>query len=146
MLKELRLIQAYYLGSPLFLLFGLWWGFEVRVTFIPDSGYRFAYYVVLSFLGLLTFFRPRTGPWVALGESALNLLLILAWILIPIYSLTDAALEGGPLGVPYTPREVLINGGLAGLFFLVGFYRAQNTIIEKLPWLGGQKGGSPRHS
>ncbi len=111
MLKEIRLIQAYYLGSPLFFLLGLWWGFEVRVTFLPDPALRFAYYVVLSGLGLLTHFRPNSGPWVALCESAVNLFLILGWILLPIYALPEAALEGGALELPYTAREVLINGG-----------------------------------
>lgn len=135
-MSGVRLIQSYYLASPLFLILGLWWGTEIRVTFIPDLRLRFYYYLLLSALGLLTHFRPPSAPWVALGESTLNLVLIMAWILIPVYGMAGA-LEGGPMGVPYTPEEVLINGGLAGAFFLAGFYHAQNTILRKFPWLGG---------
>lgn len=142
-MRSLRLIQGYYLASPLFLVLGLWWGWEVRVTFLPDLRQRFAYYVLLSALGLLTHFRPSSAPWVALGESALNLLLIMVWILLPIYALPGVA-ESGPIEVPYTARQVLVNGGLAGGFFLLGFYRAQGTILARFPWLGGVQGRGPR--
>jgi len=142
-LRGLRIIQGYYLASPLFFLLGLWWGWEIRVTFLPDLQQRFGYYVLLSTLGLLAHFRPSSAPWVALGESALNLLLIMLWILLPLYALPGAA-ESGPVEVPYSVREVLINGGLAGCFFLVGFYQAQREILARLPWLGGRRTKSPR--
>jgi hypothetical protein len=144
LLRKLRLIQGYYLASPLFWLMGFWWGWEIRVTFLPDPRLRFGYYVVLSVLGLLTHFRPSSAPWVALGESTLNLFLILAWILLPIYALPDTLGGGGAVGVPYTPGEVLVNGGLAGSVFLVGFYQAQSAILERFPWLGGRPRRSPR--
>ena len=134
-MKGLRWIQWYYLSSPLFFLVGLWWGFEVRVSFLPDPGRRFLYYVLLSALGLLSHFRPRAAPWVALVESSVNLLLIMLWILVPIYSLGDGALESGAIGVPYTATQVLINGLLAGSFFLLGFYRAQGEILKRFPWM-----------
>jgi hypothetical protein len=119
-------IQRYYLASPLFLVLGVWWGWEVRVTFLPDPGLRFAYYVLLGFLGLLAHFRPGSAPWVALGESSLNLFLIMLWILVPIFTLAD-----DPLGaVPYTPGQVLVNGLLAGGCFLLGFYRAQAVLVS----------------
>lgn len=143
-MNRLRLIQGYYLASPLFMLMGFWWGWEVRVTFLPDPRLRFGYYVGISVLGLLTHFRPSAAPWVALGESALNLFLILAWILLPIYAMPEAAMGEGLVGVPYTPGQVLINGGLAGSFFLVGFYRAQRAIQERFPWLGSRRRKSPR--
>jgi len=133
-----RWIQGYYLSSPLFLLAGLWWGWEIRVTFIPELGPRFFYYAVITGLGLLSYFRPATAPWVALGESALNLLLIMLWILLPIYALTENAMDTGAIGVPYTPGQVLVNGLLAGCFFLMGFYRAQGAILGRFPWLSGR--------
>ena len=139
----LKWIKGYYLASPLFFLLGLWWGVEVRVTFIPDPGPRFIYYVVLSGLGLLVHFRPSSAPWVALGESSLNLLLIILWILLPIYALSDGVMESGAIGVPYTPVQVLVNGLLAGGFFLVGFYRAQGEILSRFPWMGGGTNRGP---
>ena len=135
-MRGFRWIQGYYLASPIFFLFGLWWGFEVRVTFIPDAGCRFGYYLVLSGLGLLAYFRPKSAPWVALGESTINLFLIILWILLPIYTLGDV----GDLRVPYTPAEVLVNGLLAGSFFVLGFYRAQGVIFERYPWLKSPRG------
>ncbi len=141
--RGLSLIRGYYLGSPLFFLAGLWWGIEIRVTFIPDPGLRFGYYVLLSGLGLLTHFRPLSAPWVALSESSLNLLLIFLWILGPLYSVSDALEAGGAPVVPYTADEVLVNGLLAGSFFLLGFYRAQASILAGKPWLDpkGQRRG-----
>lgn len=56
------------------------------------------------------------------------------WILLPIYSLGEAGIDQGPLSVPYTPGQVLVNGLLAGSFFLLGFYRAQGVILERFPW------------
>jgi hypothetical protein len=141
--RGLRWIQGYYLASPLFFLVGLWWGVEVRVTFIPDPGRRFLYYVVLSGLGLLAHFRPASAPWVAVGESSLNLLLIMLWILLPIYSLADGVMESGAIGVPYTPGQVLVNGLLAGSFFLLGFYRAQGIILARFPWMGVRTNRGP---
>jgi len=132
----LRWIQGYYLASPVFLLIGVWWGMEVRVTFIPDTRWRFLYYVALTGLGLLSHFRPRSAPWVALGESSLNLLLIILWILLPIYALSDDPLGAGPVSLPYTAGQVLVNGLLAGSFFLLGFYRAQGAILSRMPWIG----------
>ena len=134
-MRGLRWIQGYYLASPLFLLLGLWWGVEIRVAFIPDPGPRFAYYLVLSGLGLLAHFRPASAPWVALGESSLNLLLIMLWILVPIYSLAEGAMDSGTIGVPYTSAQLLVNGLLAGCFFLLGFYRAQGAILARFPWM-----------
>jgi hypothetical protein len=131
----LRWIQGYYLASPLFFLAGLWWGMEVRVTFIPDPGWRFLYYLVLTSLGLLSYFLPRVAAWVALGESSLNLFLIMLWILLPIYALPGDALGAGPVSLPYTAGQVLVNGLLAGTFFLFGFYRAQAVILRRFPWL-----------
>jgi hypothetical protein len=142
--KTLRLIQAYYLGSPLFFLFGLWWGMEIRVSFIQDPGLRFGYYVLITALGLLTHFKPNTTPWVAVGESSLNLILIFLWILLPIYQVTDISPDTVPTGVPYTPGQVLVNGLFAGSFFVMGFYRGQAAIVARFPWLA-PGGNPPRH-
>ncbi len=145
-MRGLRWIQGYYLASPLFFLLGFWWGAEIRVTFIPDSGLRFLYYLALSGLGLLAHFRPASAPWVAMGESAMNLLLIMLWILLPIYALGDDVMGTGALSVPYTPLEVLLNGLLAGSFFLLGFYRAQGAVLARFPWIsvGNDKGPGSR--
>jgi hypothetical protein len=111
---------------------------EVRVTFIPDLGPRFVYYLILSSLGLLAHFRPSAAPWVALGESSLNLLLIMLWILLPIYNLPDGLGDSVPTGIPYTATQVLVNGLLAGSFFLLGFYKAQGEILKRFPWMAGR--------
>ena len=73
----------------------------------------------------------------------MNLLLIMIWILLPIYAL-PSVVESGPVEVPYTVREVLMNGGLAGSFLLVGFYRAQSVILARFPRLGSRRARSPR--
>lgn len=138
-MDTLRVIQTYYLGSPLFFLVSLWWGVELRTTFLPDLRLRFLYYLLLGALGLLTWFRPATAPWVALGESSLNVFLLAAGIVLPIYDLAGAATGGQPLALPYSAGEVLVNGLLAGSFFIVGFYRAQAEILR-----GWARGGGGR--
>jgi hypothetical protein len=115
----------------LFFLLGLFWGYEIRTTFLADPAQRLAYYAFISGLGLLAFFWPKTGPFVALGESSLNLLLLCLGILVPIYGLADQALEGGALALPYSAGEVLLNGLLSGTFFIVGFRRAQAEILRR---------------
>jgi len=127
----LRLIQGYYLGSPIFFLVSLFWSFELRTTFLTDPFHRLAYYALISGLGLLTYFRLGAGPWVALGESSLNLVLLILGILLPIYRLADQAASGQPFTLPYSAGEVLLNGALAGTFFIVGFYRAQSEILRR---------------
>ena len=67
----------------------------------------------------------------ALVESTLNLLLIMLWILLPIYAMPGELMAMGEVGIPYSAQEVLVNGGLAGSFFLVGFYRAQGIILAR---------------
>ena len=134
-MSRTALIQWYYRSSPLLFVLGWWWGIEVRAVFLPDLNARFGYYVFLSALGLLAHFRPSTAPFVALGESSLNLLLLLLWILIPIWDLTSAV-ETGDLVLPYTVGEVLVNGLLAGAFCLLGFYGSQLRIVERFSGSG----------
>ena len=142
--KGTGLIKGYYLASPLFLLFSLWWDLEIRPTFIPQFGLRLAYYGLITGLGILTHYRPGSVPWVAMGESLLNLLLIMLWILMPIYGLADEDPMTGPAAVPYTVGQVLVNGALAGTVFLLGFYRAQGAILSRFPGLRSSYPGTAR--
>jgi len=146
-MKAVGLIKGYYLASPLFLAFSLWWDLEVRATFIPQFGHRLAYYGLLTALGVLTHYRPGSAAWVAMGESLLNLLLIMLWILAPIYRLADADPMTGPAGVPYTLGQVMVNGALAGGVFLLGFYRAQGIILSRFSGLrSSAPGAGPRRA
>jgi len=138
------LIKGYYLASPLFLVFSLWWDLEVRATFIPHHGLRLTYYGFITALGILTHYRPGSAPWVAMGESLLNLVLIMLWILLPIYGLADGDPLAGPAAVPYTAGQVLVNGALAGAVFLLGFYRAQGAILSRIPGFGATPLGPGR--
>jgi hypothetical protein len=81
-----------------------------------------------------------------MGESLVNLLLIILWIMVPIYALAEPALEGGFVGIPYTPGQVLVNGLLAGSFFVLGFYRGQRAVLARFPRLSiGTKSGPGSH-
>lgn len=137
------LIQRYYLASPLLFVVGWWWGLEVRATFLPSPEARFLYYLFLSALGLLAHLRPSSTPYVALGESSLNLFLLMAWILVPLWSLAEKV-EGGSLALPYSASEVLLNGLLAGGFFLLGFYQAQDDLLRAGMFPGSRKRNGPK--
>ncbi len=71
-----RLIQAYYLATPLFFLVDVFLSFPIRVSALADPGLRYLYYAFALGCGVATRVRPKVGPYVGLAESSLNILLL----------------------------------------------------------------------
>lgn len=123
-----RLVVGYYLATPFFAAVDLAVGAPVRVSGVLPGGGRAAYYAVLLVLGLLCRARPGATPWVGMAESSVNLLLLLLGILLPIWSMTDAVLAGGPMAGGLTPATAA-NALLAGGALVVSFHRHQRAAL-----------------
>ena len=123
--KNSRLLTAYYLSTPLFaaLDLGLSARFpaQFRAAGVESPSVRLGYYAATFALGWVMRARPRLAPWLAMGESAVNLTLLMASVLIPIWSLGETMdfAAAGEL-----PSRVL-NLALSGSVLVYSFYRSQ---------------------
>jgi hypothetical protein len=93
-----RLLAGYYLaGTLVFTALDLWIGAGIRVPVLEGSGARWPYYAGLLILGGMALRFPRAAPWVGMGESLVNLTLVLLGVLLPILSrpgVVDAGVSG----------------------------------------------------
>lgn len=121
---------GYLLGTPVFLLIDVLFHAPIRIAALQGSNVRFAYYGVAFALGLLARARPSIEPWVGMGETAFNILLLVLAIMIPIWNLPDALLANEPLVGPFDTIP-LTNFGLSGSILLVGYYRSQARAFSR---------------
>src|SRR5688572_6675325 len=83
------LLRAYYLATPLFAALDLGLRIPIRAAGVESLSLRMAYYAATFALGWLMTARPSLAPWLAMGESAANLTLLMAAVLVPIWSLSE---------------------------------------------------------
>jgi hypothetical protein len=110
-----RFFTVYYLATPAFALVDVVWGAPIRAVAIGPMSARFAYYAVCFGLGLLVRGKPRLAVPVGIGESTLNLTLLLAGIVTAVYGMADQVLAGAEpfLALPRGwPAGALIYGGV----------------------------------
>jgi hypothetical protein len=118
--------------TPLFFLLDWVWGVSVRASFLPRVELRVMYYVFCLVCAAVIQREPGAAPYVGLGESALNLFLLMLSILLPIWQLQDAVLSGGGGAfVPMTGWRV-INVMLSGTMLVVSFQRNQDALVRRL--------------
>ena len=115
---------AYLLATPAFLIADIGFDMPVRISALEGSDYRFLYYAGATLLGVVSRFRPALAPWAGMAESSVNLLLLLLAILLPIWNLPDAVLNGSSVEGPLDMTG-LSNAMLSGSVLLYGFYRSQ---------------------
>ncbi len=89
-----RLIEAYYLATPLFFLVDVFLSFPIRVSALADPGLRYLYYAFALGCGVASRVRPKVGPYVGLAESSLNILLLILSVMLPIAQLPDRVFAG----------------------------------------------------
>jgi hypothetical protein len=123
-------IGAYLLSTPVFVVADLLFDMPFRVAALADSNLRFFYYGGVMLCGVLTYARPATAPWVGMGESATNLLLLMLSILLPIWNMPDAIMSGAPLEGPFDQMS-LVNVVLSGSVLLYGYYRSQAAALGR---------------
>lgn len=115
---------AYLLATPAFLIADLGFDMPFRVAALEGSDYRFLYYAGATLLGVVSRFRPAVAPWAGMAESSVNLLFLLLSILLPIWNLPDAVLNGSSAEGPLDMTG-LSNAMLSGSVLVYGFYRSQ---------------------
>ena len=122
--RSFNLVAAYYLVTPAFAVADLVFHAPIRVAGLTDPAHRLAYYAVVFALGLFCRARPEATPFVGIGESTVNLLLLFVAILLPIWSLPDQILSGGPVEGGLSGIKIA-NALLSGTALVVSFHRHQ---------------------
>jgi len=125
--RWLRILEGYYLATPLFLLADLYLSTPIRVAALGDSPWRWPYYAFAFGCGFVCHFRPSLAPVVGMTESSLNLFLLLLGILLPVWGLPDAFLAGEPLRGPFDQVSV-VNFILSGAVFITAFHRSRRAL------------------
>ena len=120
-------LVGYYLATPLFALADLGFGLSIRVAGLDEPWQRGLYYAGAFGCGAVCRLYPRTTPWVGIGESSGNLLLLLLSILLPIWSLPDAVMSGAEVSLPYDAQS-LLNTLLSGAVLVVAFHRHREFL------------------
>ena len=110
-----RFFTVYYLATPAFAAVDLLWGAPIRAVAIASPSARFGYYALCFGLGILVRKKPQLAAPVGIGESTVNLTLLLAGIVSAVYGMTDQVLAGQepflalPAGWPF---GALLYGGV----------------------------------
>ena len=113
-------IRRYYQLTPVFLLLDSLFGYSFRIPGLPEPGYRHAWYGFCLLCALGWYAATRITPLIALAESSVNLLILLASVLLPIVYLGDLAEESAPaIGRhgDHIPNFLLTGGTLLSIFY-----------------------------
>lgn len=122
-----RGLAAYYLATPVFLVLDLALGWPVRAAGIEDVAWRTGYYGVLLALGFVCRRWPSSTPFVGMGESTVNLLLLMLAVLLPIWSAGDVILAGGEPDTGLILART-VNLLLAGSVLVWSFQRSASRV------------------
>jgi hypothetical protein len=115
------LLAAYYLATPLFAALDLGLSVPIRAVGVESPAARMGYYAATFALGWVMRARPRLAPWLAMGESAVNLTLLMAAVLVPIWSLGETM----DFAVADELPSRVLNLSLSGSVLVYSFYRSQ---------------------
>ena len=121
--SRFRLIQGYYLGTPLFFLADVFWGWRVRLADgVGDWTFRCIYYGFCFLCAFLCMKWPRLAPLVGVGESSVNVLLLVLGVLLPVIQAPGRVLRGEPVVGLFT-LAAFVNFCLTGGMLAVSFHR-----------------------
>ncbi len=125
-----RLIEIYYLATPLFFLIDIVFGAPLRVSALENAWLRYAYYAFATVCGVLMGMKPRVAPLLGMLESSVNLFLVLLAVLMPVYGMTEAIMSDEPLTSPLTPIR-LVNVALTGTLLVISFHASQARLLSQ---------------
>jgi len=119
-------IRRFYLLTPLFIVLDALFGLNVRVSGLASPELRYLYYGLCLLCALACYWQSRYSALIAMAESSINLLILLAGVMIPIVRLGDLAgdttASAGISG--YNVVNFLFTGGI----LLAVFYSAQEEL------------------
>lgn len=113
---SIRPLLAYYLGgTPLFFVLDAAWDLSVRASFLDSLSARLAYYAFCLLCGGLAWRFPRQEALVGLGESTVNIILLVVGFMAPILTVASD-LAGDPFAATEPPvtAEGVLNFIIAG--------------------------------
>ncbi len=120
----------YLLGTLVFVALDLLFGAQLRAPGLGEAGGRWGYYAALLVLGGVALRNPRLAPWIGMGESLVNLVLVFLSVLLPIWSLPEVLGAGGePADAVMGPAQ-LLGVALAGVVLIVGLYEAARQHVR----------------
>ena len=73
--------------------------------------------------------RPPLAPWLAMGESAANLTLLMASVLVPVWSFQETFDAAAITDLP----ERVVNLAVSGSVLVFSFYRNQARAGMRAP-------------
>lgn len=106
------LLTAVYVLTPLFAISDFGFGLNLRVPVLEEApGWRIAYYVGMTGLGLLMVWVPVVAAPLGIVEAGVNVLLTCLMVVLPYRDLLDSAVAGGSVELEAFPLSaVLLNG------------------------------------
>ena len=119
-------LQVYYYCTPLFLLADSLLGLDFRVSGLHAPGYRLAYYGFCMLCALLLWYRPRLSALVSMGESSVNLAILMVGVMLPVMR---PELDGNG-AYPVLQGMNILNFILTGGVLLAAFYTAQRRLLQ----------------
>ncbi|MCI0432076.1 MAG: hypothetical protein L0271_00305 [Gemmatimonadetes bacterium] len=122
-----RILEAYYLATPVFIVVDTVLNAPVRVSFLATPAHRWPYYAFCIACGLACHRWPHSARPIAFTESSVNLLLLALSMMLPIWSLGDEIMAGGAIAPPMTTAR-LINVMISGTVLVISFYRTQPAL------------------
>lgn len=125
----LRLVWFYYLATPLFWGADLLWRVDFRVAWLVEPGYRSIYYLFCITVAVMGYLRCRWLALLGVLESSVNLLLLLASVMLPIYHLPGMGGDGGGQLV-FTSAQGLLTFMLSAAVWLTAFHSAQQSLRD----------------
>jgi hypothetical protein len=117
-------IQAYYWATSVFFLADLTLGANLRAAALPRAELRYLYYVLCFGCAFSCHRWPQHAAWIGMGESAVNIFLLIFSVMGPIIALPDAFLAGGDAGAPMSTAK-LLNFVVSGTVLWLSFQRSQ---------------------
>ena len=122
-----RILKIYYLMTPVFMLLDFGAGLKLRVVLPTESGgLAFVYYALCFASAFFVFKQTMIAALFSLLESALNLLLLLLTVFLPVVSLGQDV-DGGA-GFRFGVVE-LLHFFVVGSILLFCFY--QNPLMSR---------------
>ena len=117
-------IRRYYLLTPLFIALDTLFGLTFRASGLTSPELRYLYYGFCLLCALACYWQHRYSALIAMAESSLNLLILLAGVMLPIVRLDNLS---GDMAAGLN-ADNLVNFLQSGGILLAVFYSAQKDL------------------
>jgi hypothetical protein len=123
-----RALEFYYLiATPAFALADRFWGISVRAAFLDGwPAARYGYYAVCFGCGLWAWRAPRMARSIAIGESSVNIVLLIFSTMLGYYDVIDKVAADQPVGDFFGPQRAA-NLAIAAVALMVGYFRSRSA-------------------